>query len=74
VLLAGDVRLSAPAEGGALVRAEHLNLDVEQQIATTPDPVRIEFATHLVNARGLRADLKRETLRLESSVNGTFTR
>jgi LPS export ABC transporter protein LptC len=74
VLLEGDVRLTAPAEGGALVRTEHLNLDVDQQLATTADPVRIEFAPHVLNARGLRADLKRETLRLESSVNGTFTR
>ncbi|HXQ31695.1 MAG TPA: LPS export ABC transporter periplasmic protein LptC [Steroidobacteraceae bacterium] len=74
VQLEGDVRLTSPTEGGALLRTEHLYLDVDQQLATTADPVRIEFPPHVLNARGLRADLKRETLRLESSVNGTFTR
>ncbi|HXQ63619.1 MAG TPA: LPS export ABC transporter periplasmic protein LptC [Steroidobacteraceae bacterium] len=74
VQLEGDVRLIAPAVGRALLRTEHLDLDADQQLATTPDPVRIEFASHVLNARGLRADLKRETVRLESSVNGTFRR
>jgi LPS export ABC transporter protein LptC len=74
VLLEGDVRLSAPAEGGALVRTEHLNLNLDQELATTSDPVRVELAPHAITARGLRADLKRETLRLESAVNGTFAR
>jgi lipopolysaccharide export system protein LptC len=74
VLLAGDVRLAAPSEGAAVVRTEHLRLDVDKEVATTDDPVRIEMPLHSVDARGLRADLKRETLRLESSVDGTFTR
>jgi LPS export ABC transporter protein LptC len=73
----GDVRLRAAAAAsatGAVVRTEHLALDVDATLATTADPVRIEFGPHAVVARGLRADLKRETLRLESAVNGTFTR
>ena len=73
----GDVRLRAAAAAsatGAVVRTEHLALDVDSTLATTADPVRIEFGPHAVVARGLRADLKRETLRLESAVNGTFTR
>lgn len=73
----GDVRLRAAAAAsatGAIVRTEHLALDVDSTLATTADPVRIEFGPHAVVARGLRADLKRETLRLESAVNGTFTR
>lgn len=74
VLLAGDVRLTAPFEGAAVVHTEHLRLDIDQQLATTADPVRIEMPPHSVAARGLRADLKRDTLRLESSVDGTFTR
>ena len=77
VELEGDVRLRAAAAAtatGAIVRTEHLSLDVDSNLATTSDPVRIEFGPHAVVARGLRADLKRETLRLESAVNGTFTR
>jgi LPS export ABC transporter protein LptC len=73
----GDVRLRAAAAAaatGAVVRTEHLSLDVDGDLATTTDPVRIEFGPHAVVARGLRADLKHETLRLESAVNGTFTR
>lgn len=73
----GDVRLRAAAAAaatGAIVRTEHLALDVDTTLATTADPVRIEFGPQAVIARGLRADLKHETLRLESAVNGTFTR
>lgn len=77
VEFAGDVRLRAAAAAaatGAVVRTEHLTLDVDSNLATSADPVRIEFGTHTLAARGLRADLKRESLRLESAVNGTFTR
>jgi LPS export ABC transporter protein LptC len=77
VTFEGDVRLSAAAAAaatGAVVHTEHLSLDIDSNLATTADPVRIEFGRHAVLARGLRADLKRETLRLESAVNGTFTR
>jgi LPS export ABC transporter protein LptC len=81
VLLSGDVHLSpAPgsqgsaARAGALVSTEHLRVDVERNLATTADPVRIDFRQHFVTAQGLRADLTRETLRLQSNVNGTFAR
>jgi lipopolysaccharide export system protein LptC len=74
VLLAGDVRLSAPDEGAAVVRTEHMRLDVDQQLATTDDPVRMELPPHALTARGMRADLKRETLHLAASVSGTFAR
>ena len=76
VSLEGDVRLRAAAAAaatGAVVRTEHLALDLDSDLATTADPVRVEFGPHTVVARGLSADLKRESLRLESAVNGTFT-
>ena len=73
VLLAGDVRLSLPDEGGAVLRTEHLTLNVDEQHATTSDIVRMEMPPHQVTARGMRADLKHETVRLESAVNGIFT-
>lgn len=74
VLLAGNVLLSAPDEHGALVRTEHMRLDVDQQLASTEDPVRIELPPNFVTARGMQADLQHETMKLESAVNGTFTR
>lgn len=72
--LEGDVALRADAAGGAVVRTEHLTLDVPAQVATTTDPVRIELAKNALHAHGLRADLTQESLRLEADVHGTFTR
>jgi len=72
--LEGDVELRADGAGGAVVRTEHLDLDVPAQVATTSDPVRIELARHTLLAHGLRADLTEESLRLEADVHGTFPR
>lgn len=77
VLLDGNVQLRAAGSGpasGAVVRTGHLELDVGTHLATTTDPVSIELAPHALLARGLRADLTHETLRLESAVHGTFAR
>ena len=75
--LAGDVRLRAAAAGavtGAVVHTQHLRLDLDSHLATTADPVRIELAPHVLEARGLRADLTADTLVLESAVSGIFPR
>jgi LPS export ABC transporter protein LptC len=72
--LDGDVTLHAEGSGGAVVRTERLQLDVPRQLATTEQPVRIEMPPHELLARGLRADLTQETLRLEAEVHGTFPR
>lgn len=74
VNLEGDVSLRADATGGAVVRTEHLELDVPAQVATTTDAVRIELAPHALHAHGLRADLTQESLHLEADVHGTFSR
>ncbi len=77
VELSGDVQLTgrtAASTRPAVVHTERLELDVERSLALTQDPVRIELAPYTVTARGLRADLKRDTLRLESMVNGHFAR
>ena len=77
VLLDGNVELRAAGRGpasGAVVRSEHLELDVATHLATTAEPVRIELAPHTLLAHGLHADLTRETLRLEAAVHGTFLR
>ena len=74
VELDGDVALRAQGMGGAVVHTEHLELDVNAQVASTAEPVRIEMQPHVLLARGLHADLTQETLRVEADVHGTFPR
>jgi LPS export ABC transporter protein LptC len=56
----------------AIVRTERLTLDTSAQLARTEEPVTVGFGAYELAARGLQADLKAETLRLESEVNGRF--
>ena len=77
VRLEGDVRLEGATTAGSneappVIYTEHLLLDTLAERASTSDPVRIELAPHAMTARGMRADLKRETLRLEAAVNGRY--
>ncbi|HLZ97499.1 MAG TPA: LPS export ABC transporter periplasmic protein LptC [Steroidobacteraceae bacterium] len=73
--VSGNVRLQgesvdhAPA---AVVRTDALTYDVTDSIARTKSDVRIEFGAHTLTARGLVANLKERTMRLESKVNGRF--
>ena len=72
----GDVTLSGPPEAGpdqAQLRTNRLTLDTVSERAMTREPVELAFGRHLVQARGMRADLKAGNLRLESGVNGEFT-
>jgi lipopolysaccharide export system protein LptC len=71
----GNVRLegqSSEHAGTAVVRTDALSYDVPDAIATTQSDVRIEFGAHTLTARGLIANLKERTMRLESKVNGHF--
>jgi LPS export ABC transporter protein LptC len=71
----GNVRLegsSAEHAGTAIVRSDTMSYDVADAIATTKSDVRIEFGLHTLTARGLIANLKDRTMRLESKVNGHF--
>jgi LPS export ABC transporter protein LptC len=56
----------------AIVRTERLTLDTAAQLARTDEPVTLGFGPYALAARGMRADLKAETLQLESEVNGRF--
>ncbi len=71
----GNVRLegqSTDHAGTAVVRTDALTYDVPEAIATTKSDVRIDFGAHTLTARGLVANLKERTMRLESKVNGRF--
>ena len=71
----GNVRLESEAtgrEGAAVIHTDTLNYNVPNAIASTQSDVRIDFAKHTLTARGLNANLKERTMRLESKVNGRF--
>lgn len=72
----GDVELrsDAPNTAGAVVVTDELELDRAHKIATTAAPARIDWPPHQLYAQGLRMDLIRKSLALQSSVHGTFHR
>jgi LPS export ABC transporter protein LptC len=75
VELQGDVTMTgarSTLRDPAIVRTERLTLDTSAQLARTDEPVTLGFGPYALAARGLRADLKAETLQLESEVNGRF--
>lgn len=75
VELEGDVTMTGAQRSlpdSAVVRTERLTLDTSAQLARTDQPVTLGFGPYTLAARGLRADLKAETLQLESEVNGHF--
>lgn len=77
LLLKGDVRLQparAELAGDARIRTSTLTLDLDGERASTPAPVEVDFGRHALTARGLTADMKAGTLRLESELHGTFQR
>jgi LPS export ABC transporter protein LptC len=73
--VSGNVRLQGEAsatDGIAIVHTDTLTYDVPDSLATTKSDVRIDFGGHTLTARGLTANLKERTMRLESKVNGRF--
>jgi LPS export ABC transporter protein LptC len=73
--VAGNVRLQGEAEGheGAIVvHSDAMSYNVHDGVASTEDDVRIDYNEHTLTARGLIANLKERTVRLESRVNGRF--
>jgi lipopolysaccharide export system protein LptC len=73
--VSGNVRLqgeSPGTEGTAVIRTDLLSYNVPESIASTKSDVRIEYGGHILTARGLSANLKERTMRLESKVNGRF--
>ena len=73
--VSGNVRLQEETTGrtgAAVIRTDTMSYDVPESIATTKSDVRIEYGGHILTARGLTANLKARTIRLESKVNGRF--
>jgi LPS export ABC transporter protein LptC len=73
ILLYGDVTIKgAAARETAVIRSERFTYEIDDGVVYTADPVAVRFGPHVLNARGLRAELNAGTLRLESDINGRF--
>ena len=53
-----------------VLTTDELNIDTEHNLARAPGKVSITMNKQLLTAVGLRADLQRQTIRLESQVHG----
>ena len=58
----------------AVVRTERMQLDTVANVATSRERVDIVWGERRLSTIGLKADLKAEKLKLESSVHGRFVR
>jgi lipopolysaccharide export system protein LptC len=73
--MSGNVRLVGDPDGhgrNAVIRTDTLRYDMASSVASTRSDVRVDFGPNTLTARGMVADLKERTLRLESKVNGRF--
>ena len=55
-----------------MVRTDLMSYNVPEGVASTKSDVRIDYGGHILTARGMSANLKERTMRLESKVNGRF--
>jgi LPS export ABC transporter protein LptC len=72
-----NVRLvgaSTAHTGTAIVLTDALSYDVPDSTVTTKSDVRVVFGAHTLTARGLVANLREQTIHLDSKVNGRFQR
>jgi LPS export ABC transporter protein LptC len=75
VELTGNVRIVGPAPGTGeplSLTTENIRVNTPTQFIETSAPVKLRWSGHELDARGMQADLKAGTLRLESDVNGHF--
>jgi LPS export ABC transporter protein LptC len=73
---AGHVRLEGaptPADPTpAIMHSDTMSYDVAAGIASTKSDVRIDFGKQFLTSHGMTANLKDQTIHLESKVNGRF--
>jgi LPS export ABC transporter protein LptC len=73
LLLAGNVVVKGrDARGSPEVHTDTLSYDTTTNVIQTSDVVSIRFGRNDLRGRGLRANLNRGTLQLESNVHGRF--
>ena len=75
VQLNGNVRVTGPAPGTGeplTLTTDNMRINTPTQYIETKASVKLRWSGHELTARGMQADLKAGTLRLESDVNGHF--
>jgi LPS export ABC transporter protein LptC len=75
VQLTGNVRVTGPAPGtgeALSLTTDNMRINTPTQFIETKAAVKLRWSGHEIDARGMQADLKAGTLRLESDVNGHF--
>jgi LPS export ABC transporter protein LptC len=75
VQLRGNVHVTGPAPGTGeplSLTTDNMRINTPTQFIETSAPVKLRWSGHEINARGMEADLKAGTLRLESDVHGHF--
>jgi LPS export ABC transporter protein LptC len=75
VQLNGNVRVTGPAPGTGeplSLTTDNMRINTPTQFIETKAPVTLRWSGHEIDARGMQADLKAGTLRLESDVYGHF--
>lgn len=76
VLLTGNVQVTGPAPGNGeplALSTTELRINTPTEFVETEAPVSLRWSGHELRAKGLQADLKAGTLRLESEVHGRFS-
>jgi len=76
VQLTGNVVVKGQAPGGGeplMLSTDNMRVNTPTQYIETTAPVKLNWAGHELTARGMQADLKAGTLRLESDVHGKFS-
>jgi LPS export ABC transporter protein LptC len=76
VQLNGNVQVTGPAPGSGeplSLRTDSMRINTPTEFIETSAPVKVRWSGHELDARGMQADLKAGTLRLESDVNGHFS-
>jgi LPS export ABC transporter protein LptC len=73
LLLSGDVVVTgSTSRGSPVIHTDTLAYDTDTNVIQTSDVVNIRFGHNDLRGRGLRANLNRGTLQLESNINGRF--
>lgn len=76
VQLSGNVVVTGPAPGTGsplMLSTETMRINTPTEFIETDAPVRVRWSGHELLSRGMKADLKAGTLRLESDVHGEFS-
>lgn len=73
LLLSGGVRVTGDtSHGSPVITGDLISYDTRTGKVDSREPVHVVFGRHVLNGRGLEADLKSGTMKLESEVNGRF--